>query len=62
LQKPTAVLLLSTTKRKQGQVLAFGSLITRDNTHEIGVTMLGDGYYAVAIHYLINNAEDERLP
>jgi hypothetical protein len=53
---------LSTTKRKQGQVLAFGSLITRDNTHEIGVTMLGDGYYAVAIHYLINNAEDERLP
>jgi hypothetical protein len=51
-----------TRKRKQGQVLAFGSLITRDNTHEIGGTMLVDGYYVVVIHYLINNAEDERIP
>ena len=55
------VLLISTRKRKQDQVVAVGNLISRDSTHEIGGTLLGDGYYAVVIHCLIN-VEDERLP
>ncbi|TVU21038.1 hypothetical protein EJB05_30649, partial [Eragrostis curvula] len=55
------VLLFSTRKRKSGQVVAIGSLISRDSTHEIGGTMLGDGYFAVAIHSLAT-VEDERLP
>ncbi|XP_020398168.1 uncharacterized protein [Zea mays] len=59
--KQKTVLLYSTRKRKQGQVVAVGNLISRDTTHEIGGTVLGDGYYAVAVHYL-NNVEDERLP
>lgn len=54
-------MLYSTRKRKQGQVVVVGNLISRDTTHEIGGTVLGDGYYAVAVHYL-NNVEDERLP
>ncbi|XP_035822447.1 uncharacterized protein [Zea mays] len=59
--KQKTVLLYSTRKRKLGQVFAVGNLISRDTTHEIGGTVLGDGYYAVAVHYL-NNVEDERLP
>lgn len=59
--KQKTVLLYSTRKRKLGQVVAVGNLISRDTTHEIGGTVLGDGYYAVAVHYL-NNVEDERLP
>ncbi|TVU05766.1 hypothetical protein EJB05_48948, partial [Eragrostis curvula] len=55
------VLLFSTRKRKSGQVVAIGSLISRDSTHEIGGTMLGDGYFAVAMHSLAT-VEDERLP
>lgn len=55
------VLLFSTRKRKSGQVVALGSLISRDSTHVIGGTVLGDGYFAVAIHSL-NDVEDERLP
>ncbi|TVU03824.1 hypothetical protein EJB05_50633, partial [Eragrostis curvula] len=54
-------ILFSTRKRKFGLVVAIGSLVSRDSTHEIGGTTLGGGYFAVAIHSFAI-VEDERLP
>ncbi|KAL6640827.1 hypothetical protein ACP70R_021950 [Stipagrostis hirtigluma subsp. patula] len=60
-KKQKMVLLFSTREGNEHQVVAIGNLISRDSTDEIDGTVLGDGYYSVAIHRL-NNVEDERLP
>uniref|UniRef100_J3KU76 Transposase Tnp1/En/Spm-like domain-containing protein n=1 Tax=Oryza brachyantha TaxID=4533 RepID=J3KU76_ORYBR len=55
-----AVLLLSMNSKDQ--VVAVGNLISRNMTHVVGGSILGDEYYCVVVHSLTDAAEDEILP